>query len=378
MINTFDDYADYQPEPNDTRTINSRSKKKHKKQQFIPRNLGWDDDYDPLRPTDFEDYMRSDERWQERAEYRAHREARRRKEQGDSVSESQSSREDSPERRKKVRIVKLDLTFAASFGATRATVSFVPSDTVPNYPKPPPPPEPSHAVLPAGPSAAEPSIDSAEEAYARRAGLSSSTFDAPGTQFSSPIVLQTSDWTSKARTTYTAEATNQPTIAAPSNFGQQKKKQSSATTFAQRYMAAHGWKKGQGLGASSSGRLAPLFIKPQKDGTGKIIDRHRNTPARAVVSRVVLIQGILQPGAEVDDLFQQEIGDTCSATYGQVERVTMSVPLGRVFVKFVDGISALRCLNTVAEEFNGKKVQVQNYPDEAFEAGNWDVQVEED
>lgn len=147
--------------------------------------------------------------------------------------------------------------------------------------------------------------------------------------------------------------------------------------FAQRYMASQGWSKGQGLGSSGTGRLAPLFVKPQKDGkTGKIIDRHRksskNASASSQMSKVVLLEGMIKTNEVIDEFLQQDVGESCADAYGKVERVKLVSETGRVLVKFTDAISALRCMSTVeGREFQGTSVAARYYPEDAFEAGDW-------
>lgn len=144
--------------------------------------------------------------------------------------------------------------------------------------------------------------------------------------------------------------------------------------FAQRYMAAQGWAKGQGLGSSGSGRLAPLFVKPQKDGkSARIIDKHRNQQGTSEghMSRVVLLEGMINKGEDFDEFLQQDVGDACAEAYGKVERVRLIPETGQVLVKFTDAISALRCTSTVeGRRYRDQSVSARYYSEEAFERGS--------
>lgn len=254
-------------------------------------------------------------------------------------------------------------------------------------------------------------IESAEEAYQRRAALSARPFtthiqSAHQDSMSGPYGLaihsprishQTA--TAPAQTTYTASPTYNdialktsisdsadPAIAevdVQTNLGPQVTQseiRSSAPGqkgFAARYMASQGWKRGQGLGSTGAGRLAPLFVKPQKDGkTGKIIDRQKQSmhgqPSGTSMTRIVLLEGMIEIGAIVDEYLQQDVGESCSEAYGKVERVVLENTTGRVFVKFAQAISALRCTSTVeGRQYDGKHVSARYYPEEAFEKGDW-------
>lgn len=65
VINTFEDYADYQPEHDAPERLPKKAKRQ-KKKHTIPLQLNWEDDYDPMRPVDFEEYLLSDERQEAR------------------------------------------------------------------------------------------------------------------------------------------------------------------------------------------------------------------------------------------------------------------------------------------------------------------------
>ncbi|ORY80990.1 hypothetical protein BCR37DRAFT_399340 [Protomyces lactucae-debilis] len=126
--------------------------------------------------------------------------------------------------------------------------------------------------------------------------------------------------------------------------------------FAARYMAAQGWRKGDGLGTAGQGRLAPLFVRPGKDGIGQVIDKDRQTP-RERPSRSILLMGLVKAGQEVDEMLQQDIGDACTASYGAVERVQLDWRTGRVVITFVDMQNAAQCVSSIgSRRFWGETV----------------------
>lgn len=418
--------------------------------------MSWDDEYDPTRPVEFQDYLRSDERQDARSEWQV-----KKAEYG--VVNVVPQRESSPVQpvskptapRKFFTVCIMSKANQSkgmfNFGPPKSKLNFAPSLSAdvhvlkpvrtPRNPSPPPPPTHSHIpqhsndhdqsrpAPPPPPPPAEPIMnETAEEAYLRRASMQQA---GPGyrhlqqSQFSAlppppppPVdsavgahiqklalfasTKAESDFgstpdlniSSVPKTTYTAE----PTFYAVTPVAEASLRVQDEYTevsqpaevvplpdrgtapgqkgFASRYMAAQGWAKGQGLGASGSGRLAPLFVKPQKDGkTGKIIDRHKNSPRSSAskMTRIVLLEGMINVGEPIDEFLQQDVGESCSNAYGKVERVKLISETGRVLVKFTDAISALRCMSTVeGREYGGNNVSAKYYSEEAFEKGVWD------
>lgn len=241
-----------------------------------------------------------------------------------------------------------------------------------------------HSPRPALPPPPPPPVDSAIGTHIRNLALA-------GSSMLDPIVQAVVQPSPPPKTTYSAEPTYyspqpsfessdeaytepqviEPEYCPPVNRGSAPGQKG----FASRYMAAQGWSKGQGLGAAGSGRLAPLFVKPQKDGKkGKIIDRQKKSQQSGgpQMTRVVLLEGMITKGAPIDEFLQQDVGESCSNAYGNVERVKMVSDTGRVLVKFTDTISALRCVSTVeGRDFAGNRVSARYYPEEAFEQGIW-------
>ncbi|KAJ4302390.1 hypothetical protein N0V88_002534 [Collariella sp. IMI 366227] len=140
--------------------------------------------------------------------------------------------------------------------------------------------------------------------------------------------------------------------------------------FAQRLMAKYGWTKGTGLGAQSTGITTALRVQVEK--------RRRKPDAEGGgMSVVVVLDRMLDDmpdvEAEVEAGLGQEIGEECGERYGRVERIVVDVEGGRVFIRFVEGVSALRAVNALEGRiFNGNTITARFYDEEKFEDGIYD------
>ncbi|KAI1763981.1 hypothetical protein GGR53DRAFT_495720 [Hypoxylon sp. FL1150] len=372
-------------------------RKKRKKVEEVPMETDWDEIYDPSRPTNVDEYLRSDERIREVREWKdlLYKHRRRNDERRGSwdVSEEEDSRP--------------------------AQNQFAPPDS---YSFAPPPPSP--------PRVSVPDDKTGDDAYARRLALSQgnapppprSPTPPPPPPFLPPPSApsdQEAGTISRAPVRYAQpEPSSEPPIrpeappdpdamdedeymppeAGADDTPEARSNRPGQKGFAARLMAKYGWSKGQGLGAESSGILQPLRVQVEKrkkksdaegggwaepGGRGRIIGSKTAAPASSSsseggsgkfgpMSNVVVLRSMLEGmddlQAEMESGLGQEIGEECGDKYGRVERLHIDVEGRRVYIKFTDQVSALRAVNALdGRVFAGNAIRPQFYDVEKFE-----------
>ncbi|UKZ75214.1 hypothetical protein TrVFT333_002889 [Trichoderma virens FT-333] len=368
-----------------------RKKKKKRQEQF---ETDWDEMYDPTRPTNVDEFLKSDEKVEEVREWKGLLYRHRKTQEESDLSDSEEE-------------------------ATRAA----PSNQFA------PPASYSFAPPPRSPPAAPPQEETADDAYARRLALSTAQPPPPpqpsesslppppppppqtnqDSSYAPPPPSTESSTISKAPVRYTQTPPNNPEgdedegyspppsfsraeeDDAPEDAQQQRANRPGQAGFAQRLMTKYGWTKGSALGANESGILNPLRVQVEKrrkkadaDGggwaepanKGKILGgkRKEETGKFGIMSDVVVLQNMLENmpdlEAEIADGLGQEIGGECGEKYGRVERLYIDVDTRQVFIKFTDQVSALRAVNELdGRVFNGNTIIPKFYDTERFEQG---------
>ncbi|RVX67883.1 hypothetical protein B0A52_08488 [Exophiala mesophila] len=380
-------------------------KKRKKKKQEVEVIQNWDDIYDPSRPTNYEEFKRSEEKIREIREWKDLLYRHKMKRRGSSESDSDSYR-------------PMNKQFAPP-------MSFAPPPNLNNESPPPPPPAPAVDIL---------NDHTGEDAFLRRMRLSGMQVDSlslpqredePDNQtsnntFTPRSLAPPTGQISRAPVRYSLPdapveiPTTESELAqklAESNQAEDESEDAPRSNrpgqagFAERLMSKYGWTKGQGLGAQGTGIINPLYAKADKrkkksdaegggfatpTAMGKILGGNKSKSAEAeeegkfgAMSEVVRLDGMLQ-GLDLDEELgreeggiMQEIGEECGDKYGKVERVYLHRPdqpedQALVFVAFVSQLSALRAVNALEGRiFNGNTITARFWPKEKFDAGQY-------
>ncbi|KAJ1326405.1 splicing factor 45 [Microdochium nivale] len=383
-----------------------------------PAETDWNEIYDPSRPTNVDEYLRSDERVREVQEWKAllYRHRRQQQQQADPRRERRSGSWSSDE--------EMDDARPAAQNQQRPAAG--------SYNFAPPPMSPPRASIPDA-------DNTGDDAYMRRLALSQGApapprpteIQPPPPPSPPPISLppqpvgDNTATISRAPVRYTPS--EQPPAPTLPPAGQQKdpdameedgdddqdgdveqlrSNRPGQKGFAARLMAKYGWSKGQGLGAESSGILQPLKVQVEKrnkkaesgggtaqqlpGGRGKIIaPKHASSSSATTAtsqsagpgsgpgkfgrtSNVIVLRDMLDGmqdlQSEMEHGLGQEIGEECGEQYGRVERLYIDVEGRRVYIKFTDGVSALRAVNALdGRVFAGNTIIPQFYDPDKFE-----------
>ncbi|CAB4442080.1 unnamed protein product [Rhizophagus irregularis] len=290
--------------------------------------LSLEDDYDPTRPNDYEDYKEMEKRRRDDEIYRRQEERKR-----------QRSMSPERDRRSPRRYFPPPLLY---------------EDSPPSEAENTPPV--SHTPPVARSPPAKIDLDmTGEEAFLRRARLSNRTIE---------------------------ETSKSPEQKSTSG--------GSGEDFAHRMMAKYGWQEGQGLGKNEQGISEPLSVQKTDIRSGIIVNNNpptksdskeneiaaNNLPNTELPSKVILLTNMVGPG-EVDDTLQEETADECNEKYGTVERCLIyEVPhrklpddeAVRIFVKFEDIVAAIRAKKDLnGRFFGGRQVSAQFFDEQRFD-----------
>lgn len=317
-------------------------KKKKKKQEEQQAETNWDEIYDPDKPTNVEEYQKSDEKISEVKEWRALLYQHRKKYDDSDLSDEEDER---PAFSSKLQPNYTKLSNAHANPHFSRSDQFAPP---PSYNEFAPP-------LPSPLAAALPDDKTGDDAYARRLAMSQGQFKQeshtpppPPPPPEAPVPAPPSDSAtiSRAPVRYTqpsedlqnqdeemedrplpesdypdAETQDAPRSNRPGQAG-----------FAARLMSKYGWTHGTGLGADESGIVNPLRVQVEKrrkkadadgggwaepGGKGKIFGgkRKENDSKFGPMSEVIVLRNMLENmedlDAEIEDGLGQEIGEEC-------------------------------------------------------------------
>ncbi|KAK9473831.1 uncharacterized protein V1510DRAFT_414029 [Dipodascopsis tothii] len=201
--------------------------RKRRKQREQPTVLDWDDDYDPARPNNYEEFKASDEAFVEDEDWRQY--LLELKAGGPTSAGSAGSR--SP----------------LSRSASPRPLRFAPPTELAEPAEPHEPHEPHEPAPPAAPPAEPPADGPVDAATISRQAV---LYDVPAAEIE-------------------AELASAETEAEAAPSAQAVSKQ----TFAERLMTKYGWTPGSGLGSAGDGIVRPLRVAADKKnkGYGKIV-----------------------------------------------------------------------------------------------------------
>ncbi|CAG8543962.1 2172_t:CDS:2 [Acaulospora colombiana] len=324
----LEEFSDHKPLYSNQKIHRGSYEKGKKPVKGVKRQapLSYEDEYDPTRPNDYEEFKEFEKRRRENEVYKLHEERIR------SRSRSVGSDKRSPPR----SFPPPPLLYSDSPPSSKA------SETSADPPAVRSPPVKLDLDI------------SGEEAFLRRARLSN-------------------------RVDETVPKSPEPKPVSVPNSGED---------FAHRILAKYGWQEGQvsvtGLGKNEQGISEPLTVQKTVKGSGYIVNTSSNLTAKLDVKsksepvpkiHVILNLMFVKVGpGEVDDTLQDETADECNEKYGTVERcLIFEVPHGklpddqavRIFVKFADQVAALKAKKDLNGRFFGGRAVSAKFFDEA-------------
>ncbi|KAG6359636.1 hypothetical protein INS49_013159 [Diaporthe citri] len=365
----------------------AKKKKQQKQGDSQRQETDWDEIYDPSRPTNVDEYMRSDERIREVQEWKAVLYAHRRRRRGSSDSDEDSDADERPAMGNQFAPPG-DYSFApppmSPSRASPAAAAPVPDDATGDdaYARrlalsgmaPPPPPSPPQdaATISRGPVRYEapPQPSTQQQRDDDDDDMDVDNIDLPPTGLGAANNNTTSD---------------QPMSDAEAAGDTSRSSRPGQKGFAQRLMSKSRWKRRKRPDAEGGGYADPAnrariiggkTAAPAKGSDSGHAAEGDNASKFGAMSEVIVLQNMLEnmPSLqeEVEDGLGQEIGEECGDKYGRVERLYIDVAGRQVFIKFTDQVSALRAVNALeGRVFNGNAIAARFWDTEKFEKGEY-------
>ncbi|KAI8377564.1 uncharacterized protein BYT42DRAFT_570742 [Radiomyces spectabilis] len=330
-----------------------KGKKKGKKNDQAPPPMDMNEDYDPQRPNDYEQY---------KEERKLQREARRRE-------QLQRRRADRSRSRSRSRSLSpySDRSYNSRSPSPRSRRVFAPPPELYQSPsRPSLSPERRHTSEDYHMRRAEPARinldESADDAYARRANLAKMNLN------------------ESAEDAYARRAQlSQGPVNDASRHMRDMDDRGMSYDMPRRVLTKYGWQDGQGLGRDEDGMSEALQVQATGRGSGRIMHPSQYPkpssfsqpmPPAPPPSQVILLTNMVGPG-EVDEMLQEETAEEC-AKYGKVERcLIFEVANGqvpdeeavRIFIKFTTKDAAQHAITDLDGRYFGGRVVFARFYD---------------
>ncbi|TIB75375.1 hypothetical protein E3Q22_04034 [Wallemia mellicola] len=414
------------------RTLTKKEKKMKKKGQLPPPGPSWDDDYDPYKPTDYSEYKQFAAYLKEERIARKAEELSRRQYSSSEYSDSDDDKADESDRGKnkmfappsvydndEPTVINKEETgdevfqrrlAMSSASAQKARMDNSGNDTpvvievkeeeykeVSQPPKPqlqeqqqPPPPAPTtienlpNTTKESTPSQSQPTME--EKLKASQAAAASIAEKFSKLVPKKPTATQTPPQNIELPSVKNEVDDFLSTIEDSTVSKEEQDRGEHKAKFAERFMAMHGWKQGEGLGANKSGIKEALTLERSESGAGEIISKEEARLDREAKdlygepSKTIILRNMVSID-EVDNELSQEIAEECNKN-GIVERVVIHTPREyndpidavKILVKFSGLVGAYKNVRELnGRFFGGSQVKARYYPDNAFDRGNYDL-----